>query len=119
MAQTTPVHVHFIELIKAQGYRVFIRGEKPTYCFFTDGTRIGYAQWEAYRQSVSSVHMANKLTGTGFGVADEITPASLKEALNMSYPHWATDPCRASVKKYADMDAYLKATKWNSELIEI
>lgn len=116
---TTPGQAYFINTIKAQGYRVFVRDDNPTYCFFTDGTRIGYAQWGGYRQSVSSVHMPNKTTGTGFGVADEITPTTLAAALNRPYPHWASAADRASVKKYADMDAYLKASKWNSELIEV
>lgn len=109
-----------IEFIKAQGYRVFVRDiHKPTYCFFTDGTRIGYAQWDTFRQAVSSVHKPNTACGTGFHISDEITASSLERTLECVYPHWASASDRRSVHKYADMDAYLKASRWNSELIEV
>ena len=106
----------FTSLIKSLGFRVFVRtSDNPTYCFFTDGDRIGYAQWSDFRQSVSSVHKPSTVNGTGFQVAEEITKASLDAALSTIVPIWA----RGDVKKYKNMDAYLNASKWNSELIEV
>ena len=109
-----------IELIISMGLRVFARDTKnQTYCFFTDGVHIGYAQWSDYRTSASTVHKPSKAVGTGFKVADEITPESLIAALNTIAPHWASDSDRASVRKYRDINEYLQASKWNSELLEV
>ena len=109
-----------IQLMIDMGLRVFVRDtENPMYCFFTDGKNIGYAQWGGIRESVSSVHKPNKSTGTGFSVADEITQMTLLAAMQTIAPHWASASDRASVRKYRDIDAYLKASKWNSELIEV
>lgn len=109
-----------LDLIKAAGFRVFVRDQqRPTYCFFTDGTRIGYAQWSSMRDSVSSVHKPNRLTGTGFAIADEITVKSLNAAISCHAPHWASDSERASVVKYADWNAYVGASTFNAELVEV
>ena len=109
-----------IQLMHEMGLRVFVRDtENPMYCFFTDGKNIGYAQWGGISESVSSVHKPNKSTGTGFSVADEITQMTLLAAMQTIAPHWASASDRASVRKYRDIDAYLKASKWNSELTEV
>lgn len=105
----------FIELIKSCGYRVFMRKPTDKYCFYTDGKRIGYAQWSDYRTSVCSVHMPSRENGTGFSVADAITTTTLADAINCTMPNWA----RGSVIKYKDWDAYHNASKWNSELVEV
>jgi len=34
-------------------------------------------------------------------------------------PHWVSASDRASVLKYRDIDDYLKASEWNSELTEV
>ena len=109
-----------IQTMHDMGLRVFVRDtENPMYCFFTDGKNIGYAQWGGIRESVSSVHKPNKSTGTGFNVADEITQETLLTAMQTIAPHWAFASDRASVRKYRDIDDYLKSSKWNSELTEV
>jgi hypothetical protein len=108
-----------IQLMTDMSLRVFVRDtENPTYCFFTDGKNIGYAQWGGISESVSSVHEPNKSTGTGFNVAGEITRETLLAAMQTIAPHWASASDRASVRKYRDIDDYMKASKWNSELKE-
>jgi hypothetical protein len=112
----------YIQLIKDAGFRVFVRPhcQAPiTYCFYTDGTKIGYAQWSGCRAQVSTVHVPCRKCGTGFVYADEITVETVKGALNCHAPHWASDWDRAAVKKYRDFDAYLKASKFNSGLVEV
>lgn len=109
-----------IQLMHEMGLRVFVRDtENPTYCFFTDGKNIGYAQWDGIRESVSTVHKPNKSTGTGFNVADEITRETLLAAMQTFAPHWVSASDRASVLKYRNIDDYLKASEWNSELTEV
>lgn len=111
----------YIQLIKDAGYRVFVRphGRGYSYCFFTDGKRIGYAQWSNNRTQLSSVHRPNRTTGTGFEVADSINPQTLAVTLDCVAPHWASGRDRDSVQKYKSMDAYLRESAWNSELVEV
>ena len=108
-----------LDIIKAAGYRVFIRPQgsrEVEYCFYTDGKRIGYAQWSD-RPAVSSVHKANRQTGTGWAIDDEITPASLKAALS-GPPPWASLRDRAASVSYTGIDQFLKSSAFNSELVE-
>lgn len=113
--QTATLTSPEVELIQSCGYRVFMRKPTDEYCFFTDGTRIGYAQWSGYRTSVSSVHVGSRENGTGFGVADSITPESIKAAAEMVMPNWAT----GSVRKYRSWDEYIAESDWNAGLTEV
>lgn len=109
-----------IQTMHDMGLRVFVRDtENPTYCFFTDGKNIGYAQWSGIRESISTVHKPNKSTGTGFIVACEITQETLLTAMQTIAPHWVSAADRASVRKYRDIDDYLRDSKWNSEFKEV
>lgn len=109
----------YVQLIKAQGYRVFMRPGCDTYCLYTDDVRIGYAQWNRYRLGVSSVHKPSRQVGTGFHVADTITPETIREALHCFAPSWAYQCDRQQVKKYSDFNEYLRESKFNSELTEV
>lgn len=114
------MHEAYIQLIKSAGYRVFIRPSRGpiTYCFYTDGKHIGYAQWETFRQHVSSVHKPCRECGTGFQIADKINPETLRKALLCVAPYWHYGDFKYVVK-YHDWDAYHNASKWNSELVEV
>ena len=108
-----------ILLMHEMGLRVFTRcTENPKYCYFTDGKCIGYAQW-GDRCSVSTVHKPNKLTGTGFAISDEINKLTLIAAMKTFAPEWASPIHTASVRKYRDIDDYLRESKWNSEFTEV
>lgn len=111
-----------IDYIKSHGWRVFVRPSKhPTdmmYCFYTDGTHIGYAQWTDYRTCISSVHYPNRQSGTGFQIADEITKETLHVAAHTACPNWARND-QSSVKKYKDWDAYHNASDFNKGLVEV
>ena len=110
----------YVEFIKAQGYRVFVRDVvNPTYCFYTDGERIAYAQWNNYSTCVSSVHKPCKSAGTGFNVADKIDADTLAKGLHCFIPGWAYGSVHSDIVKYKSMDAYLASSKWNGGLIEI
>ena len=98
-----------IEFIKKQGYRVFVSEKtNPTYCYYSDGKNVGYAQWSDFRAYVGTVHIPNKQTGTGFSVADAITEGSLKSGFAM-LPSWASGTDRGFVVKYSDLDHWLSS----------
>lgn len=108
-----------IQIMQEMGLRVFTRGdENPTYCYFTDGKYIGYAQWGDVC-SVSTVHKPNKLTGTGFVIAHEISKLTLFAAMTTFAPKWASNTNTDSVRKYINIDDYLRDSKWNSEFKEV
>jgi hypothetical protein len=90
-----------------------------TYCLYTDGVRIGYAQWSRIAVGVSTIHKPNQRTGTGFWYADVLTEETLKGALNCIAPDWAYATDRASVKKYRDFNEYLSESKFNRKLVEV
>jgi hypothetical protein len=111
-----------IAFIKSCGYRVFVRPSRSLvnseWCFYTDGTRIAYAQWSGYRTSVSSVHKANRKTGTGFSVAERINSNTLADAIGCDCPSWSIRDAR-TVHKYRDWDEYHNESAFNRELTEV
>lgn len=109
-----------LQFIKSIGYRVFIRpnGHNPTYCFYTDGERIAYAQWGSINSGVSSVHKPNQYSGTGYHVSGIIDADTLKRALSCHCPGWDQGQS-GTVKKYKNMQEYLDSSLWNSSLQEI
>ncbi len=112
---------HYIQLIKNAGFRVFIRGplETATYCYYTDGMRIAYAQWGSMCDiGTYSVQLPNMTSGTGFKFADEINEETLSSAFNTA-PNWASQRNRESVRKYANWDKFHKADEFNSQLTEV
>lgn len=111
-----------IDLIKAQGYRVFASKNKAanpesvTHCYYTDGTHIAYAQWS--RGSTGGVytqHRPNTNCGTGFHLSPNITPETIRDALQCKAPNWATQHARDAVVKYRDWDHFLNSSKFNQE----
>ena len=113
--------------IKAAGFEVyapFANGRAPTYAFFTDGTNIGYIQRGEYNcgYRLSTVHKANRVTGTGFSMTDvdacllasELTVDTLREAFRHA-PAWASEAMRCSVNKFADWNAF-KTQYWDRAL---
>lgn len=62
-----------VALIKRYGYRIYGFKENG-YAFFTDGKNIGYFQTNVFGHlSFSTVHRPNRIAGTGYKVATEIT----------------------------------------------
>ena len=106
-----------IEVIKAAGYEVYMRHITDKYCYYTDGLNIGYAQW-GFSMRVCTVHKANTQTGTGFSVAESITDTSLAAGLAYT-PYWASISDIASVKKYANIAAFIASNSFNNEFKRI
>lgn len=101
----------YIQLIKSLGLSVYVKDENATWCHFTDGVNIGYAQWGRNSTSVSTVHKANCTTGTGFRYADDITESSIMGSLKCIAPNWASAGDAKTVIKYRDF-ADFAARNW-------
>lgn len=101
--------------IQDLGFDVYMRDPKDTYCYYTDGTQIGYVQegrFEGY--AISTVHVPNRQTGTGFRMVDhapEITPVGLQAGF-AQYPSWARADQRSSVVKWRDIEHFLNSDSW-------
>lgn len=91
-----------IDSLKAKGYQVYGPEELDSYVYFTDGKRIGYAQYDRVQGvKYSTVHKPHSQIGTGFR-AD-----SAEEAL-AHVPKWAHMSDWSFVVKYADLDTFRK-----------
>lgn len=96
-----------IDDIKAEGLQVFGPENLTSYVWFTDGTRIGYGQYNNFDGAkFSTVHKACRECGTGFQ-AD-----SIEQALSFA-PSWASSADRSAVRKYKDFDEF-KTKNWQS-----
>lgn len=103
----------------ARGYRVFCSPELywQTYCFYSDGTRIAYAQQDRLQGlSFATVHKPNPTSGTGFKVDCVNDMVSAEEALR-GCPGWAAS-MRTSSEPYRDLAAFL-ASRRGQNLIEV
>ena len=113
----------YIEMMKAQGWKVYKRnglGGRPSeYCYCTDGTNIAYVQWSEGRPQVSTVHVPNRMTGTGFQFADSITPETIRAAMDCHAPSWVRVGEIPSVRKYKDWEAFHHSNTFNAELAEV
>lgn len=113
-----PISDAVIQSIARASFDVYMRDRKDTFLIFTDGTRIGYLQNSAFRGiSVSTVHVPNKSSGTGFGILDSLSEADLTaEKLNEAFviaPDWARD--RQSVRKWKDLVQFQASNNFNAE----
>jgi len=123
MTQTTQIPVfkgelltHTAEMIKAAGYDVYYAiwrndTRSTTYFYFTDGTKIGYAQ-EGYFGGIrfSTVHRPCRECGTGYGLTVdpglfEPTIEDAKRAFIFA-PQWASPRDVAAIKKWENWAAF-------------
>lgn len=94
-----------IDSLKEKGYEVYGPEKLTSYAYFTDGTRIGYAQYSNMRGAeYSTVHLPCKGCGTGFGAQNA------EEALKFA-PAWAYKRDTDAVRKYPDF-ATFKRKHW-------
>jgi hypothetical protein len=83
-----------IATAKNSGFAVFAPENLTSYFWITDGQRVGYCQFDNLRgPTFSTVHKANKYTGTGYGAAN------MHESLQHK-PNWATND-GANIVKYS------------------
>lgn len=98
-----------IDTMKAAGYRVFMPTDPAwkTYAFFEKDNRVGYVECDRFHGfKLSTVHVPNRTSGTGYRLTTEpvgkLTPELLHQAATTSVPAWAsrTDP---APRKYASV----------------
>lgn len=107
----TPDAIETLNFIKKRGYRVFINPEQfggVTYCFYSDGSRIGYAQFDRFRESISTVHEPHMNIGTGFAVSEIIDAFNLENGLHAG-PAWVTSRDRQFIKKWESLDKFISS----------
>jgi hypothetical protein len=110
-----------ITRVQSFGFDVYMQDEGDTYLYFTDGKRIGYMQIErlAGPYSITTVHIPNTSTGTGFRIAD-VGDDFTKDQLELAFVHapdWARD--RSSVKKWNDWAHFAGANTFNGKYRKI
>lgn len=110
-----------VEMLKASGLQVYMRKLDAEYCFATDGTGIAYVQWSRGENRVSTVHMPNKMTGTGFNMVEgeAITPENVRKAMYAVAPGWAKPNEIQSVRKYKSWDDFHGQDSWNAALFQV
>lgn len=103
----------FTSELVADGLKVYVNRAETSYCYFTDGVNIGYAQFDWQGASISTVHEQNRYTGTGFVVmkGGRATPDDARRAFAFA-PSWASETDRRQVKKYRDFESFAK-THWS------
>ena len=113
-----------IDAIHEAGFRVFMRTPYDSWLYFVDDAdRIGYAQeTRSGFVSISTVHVPNSETGTGF-VLDDIPSLSannLAKAFVIA-PGWVTGGQAASVNKWANWEAFKASSPFNADykMIEV
>jgi len=107
-----------IDAIHEAGFRVFMRTPYDSWLYFVDDAdRIGYAQeTRSGFVSISTVHVPNSETGTGF-VLDDIPSLSannLAKAFVIA-PGWVTGGQAASVNKWANWEAFKASSPFNAD----
>lgn len=104
-----------IALIQSLGYAVYMRNESDSWCYYTDGKRIGTVQHSGFRGfSVTTVHKPCQSCGTGFAMGDAPSlDAEMLKGAFITAPDWASGTQAASVVKYRDMNEFLAASSFN------
>ena len=118
-----------VEVVKSFGYKCFFPRyastfvEKPTYCYITDGTNIGYMQANDWGCALdfASVHKPSKENGMGCGVADDVPLDRITKRLvesTFGTPKWT----KKKPIKYASWEDYIKNSltgKISKEIVEL
>jgi len=119
-----PISQNTIDAIHKAGFRVYMRTPYDSWLYFVDDAeRIGYAQeTRCGFVSISTVHVPNQITGTGF-VLDDI-PSLSADNLTKAFviaPSWEPASQRASVKKWANWEAFKASSPFNADykMIEV
>lgn len=135
----TTILLQAVEVVKSFGYRCFYpqyysnRNEKPTYCFITDGTNIGYMQSNDWGCALnfSTIHKPHSKNGCGFGIADDVLLKDVTKELiecTFSNPRWANvksygvNSNNKPIIKYASWEDYIKNSltgKICKEIVEL
>lgn len=105
MDRRNNILVEAVKVVKSLGYRCIYPHyktsgkDKPTYCYITDGTNIGYMQANDFGSALnfSTIHKPHSKYGTGVGVADNVLLKNVtKELIERTFG----EPCWTNVRVY-------------------
>ena len=128
-----------VEVVKSLGYNFFFPRyattfvEKPTYCFITDGTNIGYMQANDWGSALNftTIHKPHSKYGCGIGVANDVLLKYVtKELIERTFRNhcWANVESHGvgsnnkPIIKYASWEDYTKNSitgKICKEIVEL
>jgi hypothetical protein len=106
------------EKLLNNGYRVFINNcdnHKKIFFYYVKDDNIAYCQVDFGGLNLSSVHKANKSTGTGFRITDEPLPFLTPKLADNAFfkPTWARNMASERFKNWEEYrkQAYLEYTE--------
>ena len=120
-----------VEKVKSLGYECYFpvyestmhSNNRPTYCFITDGTNIGYMQSNHWGcgMNFSTVHVPNSIIGSGCSIGDDISVKDIDDALikkSFSTPVWV----KHNGEKYKSWEDFVQNSltgKISKEIIKL
>lgn len=104
-----------LDAIAAVGFDVYQSSDPrwQSYAFFVEGDGIGYIENDrSYGLTLSTVHIPNRVSGTGFSLRDTIGKVEItRQCLALAFMHapgWASDAMRRSVAKWPSVESFLR-----------
>ena len=108
---------NFANELLNNGFTIIIPSDPSAwnYMHFSKNNNIGYCQLGHFKYGISfsTVHLPNSIVGTGFGLDDSysgIENATVVDAEKsfVIYPNWAKPDERKHVRKYKNLEDFLK-----------
>lgn len=114
-----------INKLNNYGFKVWMRDINDCYLYFEDESgNIGYLQHGYFEGfSISSVHIPNRGTGTGFQIAKDLEFDDLEqevlESCFIEAPYWASSGQISSVRKWKNFEQLRNSSNFNSKYFAI
>ena len=104
--------IRFIELLKKNGFEVYVPEKFTTYCHFVKDN-IGYVECSDFGFNFSTVHKPCQECGTGFSVYRETWIPTIEKANDCFYiPNWVHNHHASIIKKYKNWKEYEETNNW-------
>jgi len=99
----------YAEVLKQNGFDVYMPVKSATYCHFVKDDKIGYVEASDWGFNFSSVHKPCRECGTGFSIHREVFTPTVQMAIDcfVIAPNWGINYCKV-VNKYKSWEDYLK-----------
>lgn len=108
-----------LDFLHSLGLEVYMRNRDDSYLIFSDGKRLGYLEHHAFNGfTLTSVHVPNSTTGTGFQVArhaPSVDEPQLRRCLTLTEPGWLPSRDRGKTVKYRSPESYFSASSFNRQ----
>lgn len=119
MSYKQEIFAEVAQQIKKEGFRVFV-ADSGTYGFFTDteGTRVISIGMDFTQVKASGNYKTNqpKLTGTGWGITDNVITGHASHYFNASAPRWAVGD---SKWRFTTLNEHLATYQTSSKYKEV